>query len=124
MRSPKTKTDKVSIYRATDIAKVRIANLRQSLLNVDTDPKKNERLEKSLCKHCFYVYSTRMGGSAITYRECSICEKDQTYSSTATDPLCLPCAKENELCKQCGGDIRMKHIRSRRKFETNRKGVI
>jgi hypothetical protein len=113
----KTNIDKVSIYRATDTAKSRINDIRKKLDNADNDVDKKERLEKSLCKHCHYIYNTRIGCAMMTSRECGICKEPQTYSSTATDPLCAPCAKNNGLCKRCGGDIDMKHIRKDRPFQ-------
>lgn len=115
--SIKTKIDKVSIYRATDTANQRTSELRMKLADFDEDAKKSERVEQSFCKHCFYIYGTRIGGAKITSRDCGICHTPQTYSSTATDPLCLPCAKKNNLCKRCGGDINMKHIRKERDYE-------
>ncbi len=112
MRNPiKTNVDAVSIYRATDNAKHRVKDLKIKIADFDNDPKKSERVEKSLCKHCFYIANAHIGGAMFTSRECGLCKEVQTYSSTATQPLCLPCAKENGLCKQCGGDVEMKHRR-------------
>jgi hypothetical protein len=110
--------DRVSIYRATSNAKDRIQRMRESLEGIDLDLEKKDRLEKCLCKHCFYLYQSRMGGAKMTNRDCGICHETQRYSSTATDPLCLPCAKINNLCKQCGGDIEMKHTRKLRDYES------
>jgi hypothetical protein len=117
-REPRKSTvDKASIYRATDTAKSRINDLRKKLEDADKDVDKKERLDKSLCKHCHYIYNSRMGGAMMTNRECGICKEPQNYSSTATDPLCTPCAKDNDLCKRCGGDINIKHIRKERPFQ-------
>ena len=113
----KTKVDAVSIFSATDRAKSRIDNLRKNLEDIDNDPDKDNRLSKSLCKHCFYLHKARLGGAMMTSRACGICDSQETYSSTATDPLCLPCAKENGLCKQCGGDIDLKQRRNKRPFQ-------
>jgi len=112
----KTSVDKVSIFSATDRAKRRIEGIRESLNNFEGDPKKSERLEESKCKVCFYINNVRIGGAMMTQRECGICKEPQQYSSTATEPLCTPCAKTNSLCKQCGGDINMKHARKERPF--------
>lgn len=71
----------------------------------DTD--KQARLQSCRCQACFYVRSG-ISGAAMTYRECGICGKDELYGSTNTDSLCIECAKENGLCKHCGGDIEMK----------------
>lgn len=68
------------------------------------DTEQAERRKSGLCIACYYTRDTRMGGAAIRQRDCEHCEQPQTYGSTATDCLCLPCATTLSLCKQCGGD--------------------
>lgn len=74
------------------------------------DTEKAKRIAKQNCKRCFY--GSRFGGQAITEQPCMCCHKSMMYGSTATDALCMDCAKENALCKCCGGDI---ELRARRK---------
>lgn len=74
------------------------------------DTFKKERLAEQNCKCCFY--GSRIGGAAMTTQPCMCCHKPVMYGSTATDALCMDCARENELCKRCGGDI---ELRTRRK---------
>lgn len=84
--------------------------LAEALTN---DPEREKRLERHECKACFYggrVYG-RLAGAACTTQPCACCDKPQTYGSTATDALCLPCAKEGDLCKRCMGDIDMRSKR-------------
>lgn len=50
-------------------------------------------------------------GAAITLEPCMRCGEMQTYGSTNTDALCLPCAKETGLCKHCGGDLALRERR-------------
>jgi hypothetical protein len=71
-----------------------------------TDPRQGERLKKHECRACFY--SGRISGAAMTERDCMSCGGEQQYGSTATDALCLPCAKAHSLCKHCGGDLDMR----------------
>lgn len=74
----------------------------------DTD--KQKRLAEQNCKCCFY--GSRIGGATITTQPCMCCHKPVMYGSTATDALCMDCAREHYLCKRCGGDI---GLRTRRK---------
>ena len=62
------------------------------------------------CKACFYL--GRIAGRAMTHRECMSCKKDVIYPSTATGVLCLPCARDFELCRRCGGDIEINLLRT------------
>lgn len=94
----------------------RVANssVRDALTYADkltTDPQKAQRLEKGLCKACFYA-PPRVAGAAVTTQPCMCCSVPQSYGSTATDVLCLPCSKEHALCKKCGGDIEMRADRA------------
>src|SRR5690349_20645993 len=70
------------------------------------DSRKEDRLARHECIGCFY--GVRIGGAAITQQPCMCCNVAQTYTSTATDALCMDCAKEHSLCKRCGGDLDMK----------------
>jgi len=115
----KVKVDRVSIYRATDIAKNRIKKMQSQLEDVERDPRKNERLEDCKCKYCFYIHNVRMGGAMFTSQQCGLCNEVMSFPSTATDPICSSCAQENNLCKQCSGDMDMKHIRKNRPYESN-----
>lgn len=72
------------------------------------DPEKKKRERDQKCIHCYYVMRVRIGGAAMTTRPCALCPTEQTFASTATDALCMPCARNNDLCKQCGGDIRLR----------------
>ncbi|HUX80251.1 MAG TPA: hypothetical protein VMW10_11000 [Alphaproteobacteria bacterium] len=111
MKQGKSKIDTYSVQSATDMAS-RIGNdSLKSAINWLNDTKKKERLEKCECKTCFYIRG-KMGGQAITDRPCGICEEEQTYGSTCTDMMCLPCGKKNELCVHCGADIRLRPRRT------------
>lgn len=73
---------------------------------IKDDTEKQDRKKAQQCKACYYF--TGLGGAAVTNRECAGCGEDQTYGSTNTDALCLPCAAEHKLCKHCGGDLEMR----------------
>ena len=75
---------------------------------VKNDVRRAERVKAGKCPSCFYLRHGRIGCAAMTTQPCMCCGKDQVYGSTATDVLCLECAKEHDLCKQCGGDREMR----------------
>lgn len=112
MKQPYSKVDKVSIEARTNAAKQRVEYIVETGKKMIADSDKVLRRDSQLCHSCFYIRS-RMGGSTVTHRECGVCQEVQTYGSTATDAMCMGCAKHNSLCKQCGGDIDMKLRRSR-----------
>lgn len=95
-----------NMSRATEMARSRVKHVLELAEQISTDARKAERLARHECKGCFY--SSRLGGAAITQRACMSCAQMQTYGSTATDVLCMPCAQNGELCKHCGGDIEMR----------------
>lgn len=78
-----------------------INSLTIKLLNYYSDPDKKQRLSAGLCKCCYYVNNTRIGGSAITHNECENCGKDMSFGNTCVDALCQKCAVELKHCKHC-----------------------
>lgn len=110
MHKPPKKMDAVNMVRASEDAKRRVKGWIEQAEKANNDPGKTDRLKKQECIACYY--SSRVGGQAITEQDCMCCGETQTYSSTATDVLCMDCARAHDLCKRCGGDIKM---RSRRK---------
>ena len=85
---------------------MRLNDTLEHAKNLETDPRKAERIEKSECVVCFY--GSRIGGASMTNRECMSCGKNELYPSTATDVLCMGCAKKHDLCKHCGADIKLR----------------
>lgn len=71
-----------------------------------------EKRGKIICRYCFYIRGSRVGGTAMTTWYCGVCQKESLAGSTATPKVCSACAHEWELCHVCGGDI---HMRKRRK---------
>ena len=106
-----------NMLNASYHAKSYVQHICDHAVDLQTDPRKAERLKAQECIACFY--RGRIGGATMTERPCGVCDKVQGYGSTATDALCLECAKQHDLCKHCGGDINM---RVRRKWpEVSRK---
>lgn len=98
--------NKANMVAATERAKRHVQRQLDLAKEVAEDTRKEERLKAQLCKSCFY--SARIGGAAMTTRPCMCCGDDEMYSSTATDVLCLDCARTHGLCKHCGGDLEMR----------------
>jgi hypothetical protein len=114
MNYPKSTIDSVSVTRATDSAISYSEDMVCAALAFLRDDCKKQRLAEGLCKFCFCFRKERIGGAAMTTQPCGICEQDQHYGSTATDKLCLSCAVQHQVCKQCGADV---HLRPRRIFK-------
>ena len=111
MRQTKSKIDRASIAHANGRAKQHAESILKKAESLKNDSNQKERVKECKCKTCFYLLNERIGGAAMTNRECGICEKDMLFSSTSTEPICIECAKKNGLCKQCGGDIETKERR-------------
>ena len=116
MRTRKKKVDWCSIEYATGSAKRRSDDVLEMSKNFKEDKDKKARIENCLCKNCFYINNARIGGAAMTDRECGICSLLMHFASTCTDDLCLTCSKRNGLCRRCGGDIDMKIRRKKYPF--------
>jgi len=79
-----------------------IDKMTTRLLNYYLDPNKKGRLATGLCKHCGYIVIERIGGAAITMKNCEECGEEMVFSNTNTDRLCQKCAVEVKHCKHCG----------------------
>lgn len=101
---------KVNMIGWTERSKQFVREQVELAKRISDDTDKQRRLVEQNCKRCFY--GSRIGGAAMTTQPCMCCHTQVMYGSTATDALCMDCAKENDLCKRCGGDI---ELRTRRK---------
>jgi hypothetical protein len=108
--------DAYGMLRATDAAKGIAERAVKAVDAFQIDKDKQQRLEETICRTCFYFRRSRIGGAAITRWCCGVCGRTQTAPSTATDKVCRPCGQEHLLCVQCGGDLETR-VR-RRKWPT------
>ena len=115
MTRPRRRIDIVSMNSATHMAERCVSDHIKSALRMQDDPDREKRIREGLCRWCYYCRG-RIGGAAMTTQPCGLCGTPETYGSTATDELCLPCAKEHSLCKRCSGDREMRTLR--RKWPT------
>lgn len=81
------------------------------------DPKRAERLKASECLYCFE--RSRQGTTMSVRTNCGICEIEMGFASSATEALCLTCAKANGLCKICGADVELVSRRKPYPFQEN-----
>lgn len=105
------KIDRVSVERATTFARSWRDDALKKAGKLELDTEAPERIKQQLCQTCYYLKKGGIAGQAITMQPCGVCNENQTYSSTATDVLCMGCARVYELCKKCGADIHLKNRR-------------
>jgi len=103
---PAAQIDLYTIERTTDNAKAAVEHYVDRALELRFDPRKSERLPKQECVVCFYT--SRVAGAACSQRPCALCGIKLYSGSTHVHTLCIPCAKLNSLCCDCGGDIDLK----------------
>jgi hypothetical protein len=117
MHAKKGILNRVNIAHATGRGRRYVETALSDAKKLASDEDRTERLTKGLCLSCFYLFKTRMGGAAMTQRDCAGCEKEMHFSSTATDLLCLACATHNALCTRCGADLELKERRKPYPFQ-------
>jgi predicted nucleic acid-binding Zn ribbon protein len=110
MNRPARRLDVVAMTSATYQASDYASDLIARATRLQDDPEREKRVAAGLCRWCYYA-AGRLGGASMTTQPCASCGEDQMYGSTATDALCLPCAKEHSLCKRCGGDRETRTLR-------------
>lgn len=101
--------DRLLLLNATARANKRCNDALELARKLIEDPERKERLAAQRCKACFYFRS--MSGSACTTQPCACCATPETFGSTNTSVLCIPCAKEHSLCRHCGSDLELRERR-------------
>ena len=96
------KWDAAAINSRSYRTSLRIASQKEWLRNIDEDPKSEQRWARQECVVCFYT--PRICGQGFTGYKCAMCGRDDMHSNTCIPKLCLTCATENELCRNCGAD--------------------
>lgn len=117
MKARKGVLNRGNVAQATGRGKRYVDNALLSAKKLLNDDERVERLAKSECLSCFYLFSARIGGATMTDRECAGCDKEMHFSSTATNLLCLDCASINSLCVRCGADVELKERRKPYPFQ-------
>ena len=119
MHRDKPKIDRASIERTTNEVASYVHALIERAEAMKSDDDREIRLEEvSECVYCYVPYGPcRQGGTKTTHRECGLCSTILHSSDTSCDVLCIECARKNDLCKHCGGDVDLKVRRKKRAFE-------
>jgi len=108
MLKPAVQITPETAAHATYRARHRTEEFLEKARRATADSERADRLKAQLCVCCFYIAYPRIGGAALTTQPCGACQKPQVYASTATDVLCVECARSHELCKRCGADIELR----------------
>ena len=107
--------DRCSIERATAYARTTIDAICLRADKFVFDPDCKIREFASECLACFVPYGAgRQGVGRV--QQCGLCDAT-TEGGSDSDKLCLSCARANDLCKHCGGDINLKTTRRQRPYE-------
>ena len=120
MEIAKKEVNESSVTFATDQAIYRRDAVVKNALDMLADAEKKERISKSTCVPCWYLGKRRIVGHAMSTRPCGICGHDVRSANTHVGTICLRCGTANELCVDCGGDVKM---RPRRKFRKKGAGL-
>ncbi|MNJ90277.1 hypothetical protein D3C87_78720 [compost metagenome] len=80
-----------------------VKDIRKLLNEIDTDPKKEKRTQRHICKLCFY--KTVISMQAFTDTQCGKCDKKMTFSNSDVNLLCDDCAEDSNSCSHCGGEM-------------------
>lgn len=99
------KWDKIDEESVRYWHKEAIEKATAGLIGYYSDSSKKARKASHLCKFCFYYNTNRIGGCAITYRNCANCGTEMSFASTCTDVFCDKCSEELKMCKRCGQKI-------------------
>jgi len=99
-RKPPT-LDRVFIETRTEASKARVRETLDLAKRLRTDPDRKKRVERAVCKNCYYLPMFAAAGTVET--QCANCSKPQLFTSLSVDVLCEGCAAKLGLCKHCGG---------------------
>ncbi len=114
MKQASRKIDAERVQFATHFSRQSLESWLRNAERAWLDYDREEREKVQQCRYCYYARESRIGGCALTDKDCDHCGETQHYGSTATDPLCLPCAAKLKLCIRCCADIT---LANRRKLE-------
>lgn len=107
MKIDKRKKEAKSILHTisfnTEMREMQWKALKDVVACIQIDPSKKERLKMQFCRYCFY--KENFAGSAFTEYVCEICKKHSMWHNTNIPDLCMECAKDNNLCAQCGAEM-------------------
>lgn len=87
-------------YRASNI---RYTFEKDYAKNVTKDPRKDIRILSRKCEPCYYAQVVVC--HAFRPYTCICCDGSFQHPNSNIPLMCAECAKENNLCAQCGCDV-------------------
>lgn len=69
---------------------------------IDSDVK--GRRHKNICKKCYYLRNFDFI-NIPTKCNCVKCKEKMTFSDSDVNLICINCAKKENLCVKCGGEM-------------------
>lgn len=100
------------IERLTRRQSLKLENLLKKAELIKADLDKKKRTAAHICVLCYYHTEGTLAMQAFTDTNCSLCDKEMRFSSSAIDKICNDCAEENKLCVECGCKISLKKGKS------------
>ena len=80
-----------------------VNSVRKKLARYVLDQDVKTRIsDKGLCKYCYYIETSRVGGSAMTTIHCPLCAEAMHFNSTSVDFVCKNCSATRYVCRRCG----------------------
>ncbi|QFP93408.1 UNVERIFIED_ORG: hypothetical protein Xoosp15_143 [Xanthomonas phage Xoo-sp15] len=79
-------------------------NRKKEIEDYEKDENKEYRVNKNTCRTCLYL---RNGASlqAFTGYTCKFCKEECMHPNSRTPKYCSDCAKELNVCKNCGSEM-------------------
>lgn len=115
MEIPPVKVDRDFVRAATQTARSRVDKTISLAEIYKKDSRRKARHKAQKCKVC--QSGGVLGGAALTFSRCGLCDAETQHALTDVDLLCLACAKENRLCVHCAADIDLGSTLEARPFE-------
>jgi hypothetical protein len=98
----------IEIKHRTHFAKAFAARAEKAIDEWKRDARRTDRLAACECKTCFYLRSTRVGGTAVTTAPCRLCGELMQFATTVVTEICEKCSRENDACRMCMADVELR----------------
>jgi hypothetical protein len=103
--------DVVAFVRATSQANETAESVQRRVDRYNADEDRDQRVAESTCKTCWYHRRNRMCTSSYTKWLCGVCMREYMHHNGCVPTVCKTCAEDHALCRDCGGDLRMRERR-------------
>lgn len=83
----------------------RLTLLLKRAKQIQEDLEKDKRISTNACVLCYYHPDGIIAMQAFHYANCACCDTEISSGSSHIDMICQPCAKEKDLCAECGANM-------------------